>query len=140
MIGLTVGLFQDLLTPGGIGLNMILKALAGGLAGVTTHTFSTVTSPAVLLVTFALSLGCGLASLVVAYPGVDGPGPLTCPLLRTAPTRPLQQPPDPGDVLAYQVHWPIGEYGTLRPGTTIRPTQCWTLPAKPMNLPIFKTD
>jgi len=73
MIGLTVGLFQDLLTPGGIGLNMILKGLAGGLAGVTTHTFSTVTSPAVLLVTFALSLGCGLASLVVAYPVVDAP-------------------------------------------------------------------
>lgn len=72
MIGLTVGLFQDLLTPGGIGLNMIIKALAGGLAGITTHTFSTVTSPAVLLVTFALSLGCGLASLIVAYPGLDG--------------------------------------------------------------------
>lgn len=71
-MGLTVGLFQDLLTPGGIGLNMILKALAGGLAGVTTHTFSSVTSPAVLLVTFGLSLGCGLASLVVAYPVVDG--------------------------------------------------------------------
>lgn len=72
MIGLMVGLFQDLLTPGGIGLNMILKALAGGLAGLTTHTFSSVTSPAVLLVTFALSLGCGLASLVVAYPVADG--------------------------------------------------------------------
>ncbi|MBA3613451.1 MAG: rod shape-determining protein MreD [Nitrospirales bacterium] len=73
MIGLTVGLLQDLLTPGGIGLNMIIKALAGGLAGITTHTFSTVTSAAVLLVTFALSLGCGLASLVVAYPVVDAP-------------------------------------------------------------------
>lgn len=71
MIGLAVGLFQDLLTPGGIGLNMILKGLAGGLAGVTTHTFSSVTSPAILVVTFALSLGCGLASLVVAYPVVD---------------------------------------------------------------------
>jgi hypothetical protein len=72
MAGLTVGLFQDLLAPGGIGLNMILKGLAGALAGVTTHTISTVTGPAVLLVTLALSLGCGLASLVVAYSGVDG--------------------------------------------------------------------
>lgn len=72
MAGLTVGLFQDLLSPGGIGLNMILKGLAGALAGVTTHTISTVTGPAVLLVTLALSLGCGLASLVVAYPAVDG--------------------------------------------------------------------
>jgi len=71
MIGLTVGLFQDLLAPGGIGLNMILKGLAGALAGITTHTISTVTGPAVLLVTLALSLGCGLASLVVAYPVVD---------------------------------------------------------------------
>jgi len=71
MVGLSVGLFQDLLAPGGIGLNMILKGLAGALAGVTTHTISTVTGPAVLLVTFALSLGCGLASLVVAYPVVD---------------------------------------------------------------------
>ena len=73
MIGLTVGLFQDLFAPTGIGLNMILKGLAGGLAGVTTHTFSTVPSPAILLVTFALSLGCGLASLVVAYPVVNAP-------------------------------------------------------------------
>ncbi|WP_447964014.1 rod shape-determining protein MreD [Nitrospira sp. Ecomares 2.1] len=71
MIGLTVGLFQDLLTPGGIGLNMVIKALAGGLAGITTHTFSTVTSASVLLITFALSLGCGLASLVVAYPELN---------------------------------------------------------------------
>ena len=71
MVGLTVGLFQDLLAPGGIGLNMILKGLAGALAGLTTHTISTVTCPAVLLVTLALSLGCGLASLVVAYPIVD---------------------------------------------------------------------
>lgn len=71
MVGLTVGLFQDLLAPGGIGLNMILKGLAGALAGITTHTVSTVTGPAVLLVTLALSFGCGLASLVVAYPVVD---------------------------------------------------------------------
>ena len=72
-IGLTVGLFQDLFSPGGIGLNMILKGLAGALAGVTTHTFSTVTSPAILLVSFALSLGCGVASLIVAYPVVNAP-------------------------------------------------------------------
>lgn len=70
-IGLTVGLFQDLLAPGGIGLNMILKGLAGTLAGLMTHTVSTVTGPAVLLVTLALSLGCGLAALVVAYPVVE---------------------------------------------------------------------
>jgi cell shape-determining protein MreD len=71
VIGLTVGLFQDLLAPGGIGLNMIFKGLAGALAGITTHTISTVTGPAVLVVTLALSIGCGLASLVVAYPVVD---------------------------------------------------------------------
>ncbi len=71
MVGLTVGLFQDLLAPGGIGLNMILKGLAGALAGITTHTISTITGPAVLLVTLALSLGTGLASLMVAYPVVD---------------------------------------------------------------------
>ena len=46
MIGLTIGLFQDLLAPGGIGLNMILKGLAGFLAGVTTHTVSSVTTRA----------------------------------------------------------------------------------------------
>ncbi len=73
MIGLTMGLFQDLLAPGGIGLNMILKGLAGYLAGVTTHTISTVTPSAVVLVTLALSLGCGLASLIVAYPALNGP-------------------------------------------------------------------
>ncbi len=72
MIGLTIGLFQDLLAPGGIGLNMILKGLAGSLAGVTTHTISTITPSAVVLVTLALSLGCGLASLIVAYPILDG--------------------------------------------------------------------
>ena len=71
MVGLTVGLFQDLLAPGGIGLNMILKGLAGALAGVTTHTISTITGPAVMLVTLALSLGVGLASLMMAYPVVD---------------------------------------------------------------------
>lgn len=73
MIGLTMGLFQDLLAPGGIGLNMILKGLAGALAGVTTHTISTVTPSTVALVTLALSLGCGLASLIVAYPALVGP-------------------------------------------------------------------
>jgi len=72
IIGLTVGLLQDLLTPGGIGINMILKGLAGTLAGVTTHTVSTVTVSAVVLVTVVLSLGCGLASLIVAYPALDG--------------------------------------------------------------------
>jgi cell shape-determining protein MreD len=74
MIGLTVGLFQDLLAPGGIGLNMILKGLAGCLAGATTHTVSTVTTGAVAIVTLVLSLGCGLASLIVAYPSLDGSG------------------------------------------------------------------
>jgi len=72
MIGLTIGLFQDLLAPGGIGLNMILKGLAGCLAGVTTHTVSTVTTGAVVIVTLVLSLGCGLASLIIAYPALDG--------------------------------------------------------------------
>ena len=72
MIGLTVGLFQDLLAPGGIGLNMVLKALAGYLAGVTTHTVSTVTTGAMVIVTLVLSLGCGLASLIVTYPALDG--------------------------------------------------------------------
>ena len=72
MVGLTVGLFQDLLTPGGIGLNMILKGLAGTLAGVTTHTVSTVTTVAVVIVMLVLSFGCGLASLVVAYPALSG--------------------------------------------------------------------
>jgi rod shape-determining protein MreD len=72
IIGLTVGLLQDILTPGGIGLNMILKGLAGSLAGMTTYTISTVTTSAVVLVTVALSLGCGLASLIVAYPALTG--------------------------------------------------------------------
>lgn len=72
IIGLIVGLLQDLLTPGGIGLNMILKGLTGFLAGVTTHTVSTVTTAAVVIVTLVLSLGCGLASLIVAYPALNG--------------------------------------------------------------------
>jgi len=76
MIGLTIGLFQDLLAPGGIGLNMILKGLAGFLAGMTTHTVSTVTTAAVVIVTLVLSLGCGFASLIVAYPVLDGPDAL----------------------------------------------------------------
>lgn len=70
-MGLIVGLFQDLLAPGGIGLNMILKGLAGALAGMMTHTVSRITGPAVLLVTWVLSLGCGLASLMAAYPVMD---------------------------------------------------------------------
>ncbi len=72
MVGLLVGLLQDLLAPGSIGLNTILKGLAGTLAGVTTHTVSTVTGSAVLVVTFALSMGCGLASLIVTYPALNG--------------------------------------------------------------------
>ncbi len=72
IIGLTVGFLQDLLTPGGIGLNMILKGLAGYLAGMTTYTISTVTTSAVVIVAVALSLGCGLASLIVAYPALNG--------------------------------------------------------------------
>ena len=71
-IGLIVGLLQDLLTPGGIGINLILKGLAGTLAGITTHTVSTVTVPTVVIITFVLSSGCGLATLIVAYPALDG--------------------------------------------------------------------
>ncbi len=71
-IGLSVGLLQDLLSPGGIGLNMILKGLAGSLAGATTHTISTVTVPAVMMVTLIISFGCGLASLIMAYPALEG--------------------------------------------------------------------
>ncbi len=70
-IGLTVGFFQDLLTPSGVGLNIILKGLAGILAGVTTHTISALTGPVVLLVTLALSWGCGFASLITTYPIVN---------------------------------------------------------------------
>ena len=72
LIGLTVGLLQDLLTPGGIGLNMILKGLAGSLAGMTTHAVSTVTSGAVAIVTLVLSLVTGLVSLLVTYPTLGG--------------------------------------------------------------------
>lgn len=71
-IGLIIGLLQDLLTPGSIGINMILKGLAGTLAGVTTHTVSTVTAPAAMIVTLIISIGCGLASLIVAYPTLNG--------------------------------------------------------------------
>ena len=67
-----VGLLQDLLTPGVIGINLILKGLAGTLAGVTTHTVSTVTLPTVVIMTFVLSSGFGLASLIVAYPALNG--------------------------------------------------------------------
>ena len=70
-IGLTVGFFQDLLTPSGVGLNIILKGLAGTLAGVTTHTISTLTGPVVFLVTLALSWGCGFASLITTYSMVN---------------------------------------------------------------------
>ncbi len=72
MIGLTIGLLQDLLSPGGIGINMILKGLAGTLAGATTHTVSTVTPSATSIITLVLSLGCGMASLIVAYPALKG--------------------------------------------------------------------
>ncbi len=70
-VGMTVGLFQDLLSPGGIGVNMVLKGLAGVLAGVITHTISTVTGTAILLGMWILSIGCGLASLVIAIPNLD---------------------------------------------------------------------
>ncbi len=72
LMGLMVGLLQDLLTPGGIGINMVLKGLAGGLAGVTTHTVSTVTVTATVIVTLVISLGCGLASLIIAFPALEG--------------------------------------------------------------------
>jgi len=67
-VGLTVGLFQDFLSPGGLGVNMVLKGLAGVLGGVVTHTVSTLTGPAVFAGTWVLSLGYGLASLVIAIP------------------------------------------------------------------------
>ncbi len=70
-VGLTVGLFQDLLSPGGPGVNIVLKGLAGVLSGVITHTVATVTGPAILAGTWILSLGCGLASLVIAYSDVN---------------------------------------------------------------------
>lgn len=72
-IGLTVGVFQDLLSPGGLGVNIVLKGLAGVLGGVITHTVSTMTGPAILAGTLILSLGCGLASLVIALPDVTAP-------------------------------------------------------------------
>lgn len=51
---------------------MILKGLAGTLAGATTHTVSTVTPSATSIITLVLSLGCGMASLIVAYPALKG--------------------------------------------------------------------
>ncbi len=69
--GLTVGLLQDFLSPGGLGVNMVLKGLAGVLGGVVTHTVSTVTGPAILAGTWVLSIGYGLASLVIAFPDVS---------------------------------------------------------------------
>ena len=53
---------------------MILKGLAGTLAGVTSYAVSTVTASAVVIVMLLLSLGCGLVSLLLAYPTLDGTG------------------------------------------------------------------
>ncbi len=72
MLGLFVGFLQDLLAPGSIGLNAILKGLAGALAGMTTHAVSTVTSSAVFVVTLALSMGSGFVSLLITYPILNG--------------------------------------------------------------------
>lgn len=71
VVGLTVGLFQDFLSPGGLGVNMVLKGLAGVLGGVITHTVSTLTGTAIFAGTWVLSLGYGLASLVIAFPDVS---------------------------------------------------------------------
>ncbi len=70
VVGLTVGFFQDLLTPNGVGLNLILKGLAGTLAGATVHTISTLTVSVVFVVTLVLSWGAGFASLLTTYQGV----------------------------------------------------------------------
>jgi rod shape-determining protein MreD len=70
-VGITVGLLQDFLSPGGLGVNMVLKGLAGALGGVVTHTVSTVTGPAILVGTWVLSLGYGLAALVIALPDIN---------------------------------------------------------------------
>lgn len=70
-MGLIVGLLQDFLSPGGLGINMVLKGLSGALGGVVTHTVSTVTGPAIFAGTWVLSLGSELASLIIAFPDVN---------------------------------------------------------------------
>jgi len=117
-----VGLLQDLLAPGGIGLNMILKGLAGALAGITTHTISTITGPAVLLVTLALSLGTGLASLMVAYPEVDALV-LFYGLSSVLLPQGLYNSILTLGIFWFTKNWPFNGPGTLR-ARTIRLTQC----------------
>ena len=85
LVGMMIGLFQDLLAPGGIGLNMILKGLVGALAGITSNTISRVTISAVLVVTLALSFGCGLTSLIVAYSSLTGSEAVQAISLRLIP-------------------------------------------------------
>ena len=69
--GMGLGFVQDLFSAGGLGLNMVLKGLAGILSGLAAKTLLNMTPVTIFLPTVILSLGCGLLALISARPQID---------------------------------------------------------------------
>ena len=71
-VGMGLGFVQEIFSAGSVGLNMIVKGLAGLVSGTAAKTLSNTTPPAIFLPTLVLSFACGLVSLISARPKVDG--------------------------------------------------------------------
>ncbi len=68
-MGLGLGFVQDLFSAGPFGLNLVLKGVAGCLAGLTSRYMAGTTPPTVLLATLGLSVLSGLAMLLSGRAG-----------------------------------------------------------------------
>ncbi|RMH32527.1 MAG: hypothetical protein D6690_13630 [Nitrospirae bacterium] len=71
-LGLCLGFVQDLFSAGGLGINLLTKALAGLLSGYAATTLSTLTPAAIFFPTLALSMFVSVMALISASPQLDG--------------------------------------------------------------------
>lgn len=71
LFGLGVGFLQDLFSAGGLGINLLLKGLAGLFSGYIATTLATMTPGVIVLPIVVLSMAANLIALLSASPHLD---------------------------------------------------------------------
>jgi len=100
--GISIGFVQDLFSAGGMGLNMLIKGMAGFFSASAAQTLSTTTPSSIFLPTLILSLLGGIVSIISASPELNGVSLLQEMWLRLVPQTCINA------LLALGVNWLIG--------------------------------
>ena len=102
--GISIGFAQDLFSAGGMGLNMLIKGMAGFFSASAAHTLSTTAPTSIFIPTLVVSLFGGIASMISASPELTGISLLHETWLQVFPQTCINA------LLALGVNWMIGTF------------------------------